>query len=253
MARKGGYLGGSSIIRARPKRSNTSKRREKRQIDDALKLVAENAAYEERSETSSKLIKPSKKPPSKAVEEKSRMLLKELGPVVNNMRQLACGFSEISGEPSSLVHDLAIFEFQSMENVTGTRRSVTGFDGWRSKERVVAVGAKLPQSSEGLKNTAIQISQLNHEWDELFMVFFNEEYQTQSIYRMNRSTLRRFIDECSWGADWPVLDLPIAVAINLSDHVSGNRLEPIGSVVVEGGGRKIGKKKARSPRYFRSE
>jgi hypothetical protein len=253
MARKGGYLGGSSIIRARPKRSNTSKRREKRQLDEALKLAAENAAYEKRSETPSKLIKPSRKPPSKAAKEKSRMLLKELGPVVDNLRQLACSFTEISGEPSSLVNDLAIYEFQSLENVTGAKRSITGFDGWQSKERFVAVGAKLPNSSEDLRKTAIKIAQLNQEWDELCMVFFDEEYKAQSIYRMNRTVLRRFIAECGWGADWPVLDLPIAIAINLSDHVSGNRMEPNGSVVVEGGGRKIGKRKARSPRYFRSE
>ena len=249
MASRGGYLGGSTIIRVHHKQSKTSKIKQMRKQERNAKLAVEWAAYKANLELPVQSVGPSRVMPSKAGKRKATRILKELEPIITQLRQLARDFTRITSEPSSLVHDLAIYEVQSMENIVGVRRGLAGFDGWRKEKRVCAVGGLVPQSSTGAMGTPIAIEGLDQEWDELSFVLFDDLYNTHSIYRVSKSELCDFIGELGWIKGAPAFVLPLSVLVNLSDHVSGKKLDYLNVKTIvegrEGGGKK-------GIRYFRS-
>ncbi len=234
MASKGGYLGGSTIIRVHQKRSKTSESKQNRKRNDNAKLAADYAAYTAKLESPVQSVGPSRAAPSKASEKNSNRILKELEPVINRLRQLACEFTKITGEPSNLVHDLAIYQVQSMKNIIGVRRGLAGFDGWRRKMRVLAVGGMVPQSSKDAMTKPVTIYELDKEWDELCLVLFNGTYGTNSIYRVAKGELCDVIGQIGWKDGSPTFVLPLSIIVELSSFVSGNRLNQNGRTIVEG-------------------
>ncbi len=248
MANRGGYLGGSTIVRVSPKRSKISKIKQNKKRKYDAQLAAEYAAYKTELELPVQSISASRAAPSREGKKKSNRILKELEPLINQLRQLACDYTKITGEPSCLVHDLAIYKVQSMENIIGVRRGLAGFDGWRMKKRVVAVGVMLQQSSKDVMATPMTINGLDQEWDKLYFVFFNDMYHIHSIYSLAKDELCDVIGEFGWKDDNPAFVLPLSVVVKLSDHIYGHRLEPKEKIIIEGGPAG-GKKRSR---YFRT-
>ena len=248
MASKGGYLGGSTIIKVHRKRSNISKRKEKEKKRVKAKLAQDYAAYKAKLELPTRSVSPTKAAPSKTGKKRSERVLKELEPVINQLRQLARDFTKITSEPSNLVRDLAIYETQSMANIVGVRRGLAGFDGWRIKKRVRAICGMIPQSSKEAVFTPIMIDGLDQEWDELCLVLFDDIYNTHSIYSVGKGQVYAVIGELGWENKSPAFVLPLSVLMNISKHVSGKQLDPTAKTTSVGS---TGRGKKRS-RYLRS-
>ena len=234
MANKGGYLGGSTIIRVHPKRSNTSKNKEKKRKTYNANLAKDWAVYKAKLELPTQSSSPTNTPPSKAGKKKSERILKELGPIIRQIREIAHDFSKITGEPSCLVEDIAIYEVQNLTNMAGVKRSLSGFDGWLNKKRVRAVGGILPKASEDANVTPIAINGLDQGWDELCLVLFDDLYNTHSILSVSKNKLCDVTRDLGRKNKSPSFVLPLSVLLNISDSVSGNKPTPTKKKVVEG-------------------
>ena len=89
MARRGGYLGGSTLITVRPKRSKQSKVKAEKRRKDRERFALEYAAYEQRLKVGVQRVGPSDVPPSKEGERRAERKLKKLTPIIDDLRNLA--------------------------------------------------------------------------------------------------------------------------------------------------------------------
>jgi hypothetical protein len=218
LANKGGYLGGSTIIRVHKKQSKTSKIRENRKRKRDAKLATELAAYNAMIETSPvQSASASETPPSKAGAARANRMLKLLQPMITKLQQDAIEFSKITNEPSSLVHDLAIYELQSLPGIIGVRRSLSGFDGWRKKTRVRALAIILESSPKDAATIPIMVDGLDREWDELCLIVFNDTYARTSVIKVSRKELCDVMRNLGWKNKSPAFVLPVSVIANLAD------------------------------------
>lgn len=117
--------------------------------------------------------------------------LTEIGRVLDNARDAAVEYYELTDKPLGITGEIGEYEAARLLGLDLAKARAPGYDAVDSKGRLYQIKTRAIRASGKRRSQMLGSINLKHEWDTVLMVLLNDLLQPTEIHEADRESVRR--------------------------------------------------------------